>query len=392
MLRRLAALLVLLCAVASSAAAQAAFTASALGDRIDRVLDAEAFEGATWGVYVRDLDTGRVLYDRNADLPMIPASNMKLVSTAAALDALGPDYRYQTSLYLDGPIEYGTLVGRLVVRGAGDPTWAGRSSRSDLEGVFRQWADSVYQAGVRNVLDTLVVADDVIEDPDTYFVRGLRDALRDRGIGLPGGLEVVTDGRLLPYPRMRRVASHASPPLAAFVGLTNTDSNNLYAERILRTVASAVYPSPGPVRPSLRRRAADPLLERLGIDPVTFVVADGSGLSRSNRLTPVGIVRLLEGMREHSDPATRDAFVRSLPLGGFTGTLDRRYRAGDARGNVRAKTGYIRGVRTLSGYVTTARDHTVAFSILCNDYRTRTSRVNRAQDAVVELLADYMGM
>jgi D-alanyl-D-alanine carboxypeptidase/D-alanyl-D-alanine-endopeptidase (penicillin-binding protein 4) len=166
----------------------------------------------------------------------------------------------------------------------------------------------------------------------------------------------------------------------------------MYAERILRTVASAIYPSPGPVRPSLRSRAADPLLERLGINPVTFVVADGSGLSRSNRLTPIGIVRLLEGMHEHPDPATRDAFVRSLPLGGFTGTLDRRYRAGDARGNVRAKTGYIRGVRTLSGYVTTARNHTIAFSILCNDYRTRTSRVNQAQDEVVELLADYLGM
>ncbi|MGB3542969.1 D-alanyl-D-alanine carboxypeptidase/D-alanyl-D-alanine endopeptidase [Rubrivirga sp.] len=392
MLRRLAALLVLLTTVTSSTVAQAAFTRAALGDRIDEILNAEAFEGATWGVFIRDLDNGRVLYDRSADLPMIPASNMKLVSTAAALDALGPDYRYQTSLYLDGPIEYGTLIGRLVIRGAGDPTWAGRSSRRDLADVFRQWADSLYDAGVRNVLDTLKVSDDVIQNPDTYFVRGLRNALDERGIGLPGGVEVVTSGVSPAYQRMRRIATHTSPPLAAFVGLTNTDSNNTYAERILRTVASAIYPSPGPVRPSLRRRAADPLLERFGIDPVTFVVDDGSGLSRGNRLTPIGIVRLLEGMREHPDPATRDAFVRSLPLGGFTGTLDRRYRAGDARGNVRAKTGYIRGVRTLSGYVTTARNHTIAFSILCNGYRTRTSRVNRAQDEVVELLADYMGM
>ena len=97
-------------------------------------------------------------------------------------------------------------------------------------------------------------------------------------------------------------------------------------------------------------------------------------------------------MYEHPDRATRDAFVWSLPLGGETGTLARRYRAGDARGNVRAKTGYISGVRTLSGYVTSERGHTIAFSLLCNDYRTRTSRVNRAQDAVVELLADYVGL
>ncbi len=389
-MRRLSAL-ILLALLASAASAQTSFTRYGLSDRIDEILGARAFQGATWSVYVEDLDAARVLYQRNAYAPMMPASNMKLVTTAAALDVLGPDFRYRTRVYLDGPLQYGTLSGSVVVRGSGDPSFIGRAR--DLEPVFRAWADSLYDAGVRNVLGTISLADDVMDNPSSRFVATLRGALRDRGITIHGqGVDEYAPGVFPEYERMQPVASYRSPPLAAFVSLTNTESDNAYAERILRTVAAFVYPSPGPVRPGLRARAANGTLQRLGVAPSTVVVADGSGLSRSNRLTAVGLVQLLRGMHEHPDAATRDAFVRSLPLGGFTGTLGRRYGSGDARGNVRAKTGYIRGVRTLSGYITTSRGQTLAFSILCNGYSTQTRRVSRAQDEVVELLADYAGL
>ena len=141
----------------------------------------------------------------------------------------------------------------------------------------------------------------------------------------------------------------------------------------------------------LRAAAVGSFLRRIDVDPRMAVVADGSGLSRENRLSPAGIVELLAVMWTHPARATREAFVASLPVGGVTGTLERRYRRGDARGNVRAKTGYIREVRTLSGYVTTAAGRELAFSLMCNGYTVRTSRVNRAQDAVVELLADFEG-
>ncbi len=389
-MRRLPALL-LLTVVASAVSAQTAYTRFGLADRIEEITDARAFHGALWGIYVEDLDAERVLYERNAYASMMPASNMKLVTTAAALDALGPGFRYQTRLYLDGPLAYGTLSGDLVVRGAGDPSFIGRAL--DLRGVFSAWADSLHDAGVRNVMGTIRMDDDVMDNPSTRFVRTLRAAIRERGITVHGdGVDEYPPGIRPEYEGMRPVASYRSPPLAGFVGRTNTESDNAYAERILRTLAAFVYPSPGPVRPGLRARAANPMLERFGVDPRGVVVADGSGLSRDNRLTAVGIVGLLRGMHRHPDASTRDAFVRSLPLGGFTGTLGRRYGSGDARGNVRAKTGYISGVRTLSGYITNSRGHTVAFSILCNGYSTRTRTVSRAQDQIVELLADYAGM
>ena len=299
-MRRLSAL-VLLAVLASAASAQTAYTRFGLADRIEAITDVRAFNGALWGIYVQDLDTERVLYERNAYVPMMPASNMKLVTTAAALDVLGPGFRYQTRLYLDGPLAYGTLTGDLVVRGAGDPSFIGRAR--DLAGVFGAWADSLHDAGVRNVMGTIRMDDDVMDNPSTRFVRTLRSAIRERGITIHGdGVEEYPPGVRPEYERMRPVASYRSPPLAAFVGQTNTESDNAYAERILRTVAAFVYPSPGPVRPGLRARAANPMLERFGIDPRDVVVADGSGLSRDNRLTALSTVSLLRGMHRHPRP------------------------------------------------------------------------------------------
>ena len=114
-----------------------------------------------------------------------------------------------------------------------------------------------------------------------------------------------------------------------------------------------------------------------------------AGLSPVNRLTPAAIVTLLQAMHRHPDAATRRAFFNSLAVGGQTGTLERRYRGGLARGNVHAKTGYISGARTLSGYVTASNGHLIAFSLLCNNYGTSTARVNDAQDAIVEALAGW---
>ncbi len=488
-------LTLLLLALAPAAAAQPTSTLFGLADQVDGVIDANAFSDAYWGVYIVDLDADRVLYDRNASKRFIPASNMKLLTTAAVLDALGPDFRYQTRLYANGQVQNGTLTGGLVVRGAGDPTFGGRYNRGDLTRTFRQWADSLRAAGVRRVQGTVVGDDDVFDNvqlgqgwqwddlvwyygaeisglqfnegtvhvevegtspgraariaaapdydyvrfvnrtvttaggdiqegysrelsnnvftvttsvpagqteteelsvvnPTDYFISTMVGVFRQQGIDVEADLVDVDEWSQSPrYETMRQIAVHQSPPLAEIVEQTNTDSNNLYAEHLLRTMGSYVYQDKDfPTGSAFAGYAAmGPLLARLQIDPLSFRVADGSGLSALNRLTPVGIVSLLRGMRDHPDRATGRAFVESLPVGGRTGTLKRRYRNGDARGNVRAKTGYISGARTLSGYVTSASGHTIAFSLLCNNYTVPTSRVNRAQDQIVEMLADFEG-
>ena len=391
-LRTVPRLVALLAVLAVSASAQPTFSRPGLIEQIDAVLDDAAFANAEWGAYAVDVESDEVLYARVPYAPLIPASNMKLVTTAAALDVLGPDYRFRTRLYLDGAVEYGTLDGPLVVRGSGDPRFGGRRRHPDLDRAFARWADDLLALGVRNVAGPIVVADDAVDEPDVHFARRLASALRDAGIGLGTDRAESWDGLFQPeYRRMTPASVYESPPLSALVGVTNTDSNNLYAERLLRALAADAFPNRGPVPAHLRERAADTFLDRIGVDSRSVVVADGSGLSRRNRLTPHGITVLLREMWRHPDAATQTAFVRSLPVGGRTGTLERRYAFGDARGNVRAKTGYIRSVRTLSGYVTTSAGRTVAFSLMCNGYTVPTRRVNRAQDAVVELLADYEG-
>jgi len=130
-----------------------------LGETITEVLDQTEFEGAYWGIRVVNLRTGTVLYSRNADKNFVPASNVKLFTSAAALDQLGPEYRYRTRVYVDGPVEQGTLKGNLIVRGAGDPSIGGYEQRSDPTQIFRQWADSLRARGITRIAGN-VIGDD----------------------------------------------------------------------------------------------------------------------------------------------------------------------------------------------------------------------------------------
>lgn len=140
---------------------------------IDRLLDAESFGNGFWGVHVVDIESGRMLYARNAGKSFVPASNVKLYTTAAALDLLGPDYRFETGLYIDGTVdEEGVLHGNVIVRGGADPTLGGHylSDSGDWDedidalAVFRNWADSLRAAGIRRITGDLIGDDDVIDD------------------------------------------------------------------------------------------------------------------------------------------------------------------------------------------------------------------------------------
>src|SRR5881628_3481670 len=132
--------------------------------RLAQLLDVPPFERATWGLYVVD-DRARVLYQRNADRFAVPASNTKLVVTAAATVLLPPDYRVTTSLYVNGRVDAGVLHGDLVLYGRGDPTWSQRCYSVDTlapgacDSAFTAIdaiADSVRARGLRRITGKLV--------------------------------------------------------------------------------------------------------------------------------------------------------------------------------------------------------------------------------------------
>ncbi|MDZ4698716.1 MAG: D-alanyl-D-alanine carboxypeptidase/D-alanyl-D-alanine-endopeptidase [Rhodothermales bacterium] len=239
-------------------------------------------------------------------------------------------------------------------------------------------------------IDTTALA---VTNPTLYFVHVLRDVLRANRIDVRGEILDVDDLSLKPnYASASRLFSHTSPPLARIVEVINKESQNLYAEQVLRTLG-VVRPQPDPdldpASTEMGIEAARYTYARAGVDTSRIQLVDGSGLSRMNLVTAEMTASLLRYMWRHPDAAVRQAFLASLPVAGVDGTLERRLRTGPALRNVRAKTGTLTGASALSGYVTSAAGTPLLFVLMSNNHTVRAGAVQRTQDAVVQLLARY---
>ncbi len=135
---------------------------SVVAHRMDAVINEASAPAAMWGVFVMDASSGEVLYQRNANVPFMPASTNKLLTTATALDALGGDFRYETTLFFDGMVEDATLRGDLILKGSGDPTFGS----PDMSGPdpLRQWARRLAEMGVTRIEGRLIGDDDAFDD------------------------------------------------------------------------------------------------------------------------------------------------------------------------------------------------------------------------------------
>lgn len=129
---------------------------------IEEILNEPDLPSAIWGIFVRDLRTGRVVFSRNSDKNLVPASNLKLFTTATALDFFGSDHRYITRLYFEGSTQSdGTLNGDLIIRGSGDPTFG---SRHQEVNPLETWARQLRESGVRRIEGRIIGDDDILED------------------------------------------------------------------------------------------------------------------------------------------------------------------------------------------------------------------------------------
>ena len=135
----------------------------ALADEIDQIIKDGKAANAFWGVQVRALDTGEVLYEHNPQQAFLPASNMKLLTSATALDALGPEHRYQTTLYFDGEIDGSVMRGDLILKGTGDPTF-GSSEMAGTGDPLGRWAQALAKMGVTRIEGRLIGDDDALSD------------------------------------------------------------------------------------------------------------------------------------------------------------------------------------------------------------------------------------
>ncbi|HEX7358527.1 MAG TPA: D-alanyl-D-alanine carboxypeptidase/D-alanyl-D-alanine-endopeptidase, partial [Ignavibacteriaceae bacterium] len=135
-----------------------------LNKELDDIFNDNSFRNANWGVVIQSLKSGEYFYKRNEDKFFVPASNLKLFTTAAGLLLLGGDYRFSTNIYLNGYQSGSTIYGDLVIQGRGDPTISGRFYNNDINYVFDTWIDSLIDMGVSNIKGNIVGDDNLFDD------------------------------------------------------------------------------------------------------------------------------------------------------------------------------------------------------------------------------------
>ena len=227
-----------------------------------------------------------------------------------------------------------------------------------------------------------------VGDATRWFVTLLKEALAKRGVKVSGNLRTVNwldrEADPLDVTRLVEVANIESKPMSEIVIHMMKPSQNLYAHLLLLQVGEKVRTTES------QRFHSDDLglmelgkfLSEAGVKKGDVLLDEGSGLSRSCLLKPAASVQLLKHMHQHR---YADAFAASLPVAGVDGTLRSRFKGTPAEKNLRAKTGTIRYVNSLSGYVTTLAGEKLVFSVMLNAYNGSDGRTH--SDAIAGMLA-----
>ena len=444
---------------------------------LSAIFDAPQFERSFWSVLICPVSRqvgGETLFSMNPAKLVMPGSNMKILTLAAAAEALGWDYRFETRVVTTAPLESGVLMGDLVIVGGGDPSI---SERSDEPGVLRSMARRLADSGVW-IIDGRIIGDDdlfddrefgdgwsldnmpygyaaavsaleynegsadlviragaasgepvdiqlrpegsrlevenrlvtiaetgngvltlrrlpgsshvvvegqipakaapftrtaSVDNPTLFFVGAFRAALLAEGVQVSGSAIDIDD--VSPKPDLaaaRTLAVRQSPPLTELATSMMKVSQNQYAEMILKKIG----------KDTARAR-----LRGLGVTDNSYILADGSGLSRYNYVTADTLVYILQQLRER--PGHASAFPSTLPIAGRDGTLARRLAGTPAEGKVRAKSGTVDNVRAISGYVETAGGETLVFSMIANNFSLPGGEIDAAADKALVRLATF---
>lgn len=366
---------------------------------LGQALRAPGIDPRDTGAIAVDLRTGQTVFSSNAQRSLLPASAEKLPVTFAALHVLGPRFRFRTELVGEGSRAGDTWSGNLWLVGYGDPTLG----RPDLERLARRFAAT----GIRRVAGR-VLGDDTHFDArrdglgwKSHYLgiesrplsalsvsglpltgvngsaiaatRALVVALERRGVAVTGraGTGRAPDDAL-------PITFDLSERLANVLRLVNAESDNFAAEMLLKELGATVAARGSSATGSRVVREA---LAAAGVPLAGVRIADGSGLSRFDRLTVRALVAILRAGAD--DPTIRDAFVTSLAVAGISGTLELRLDLRPTRGRVIAKTGTTMRASALAGFVR----RRYVFAILQNGRPLPYWTARAAQDRFVIALA-----
>lgn len=436
-----------------------------LGPALEAIAAAPELQSTRLGILV-ETQSGLQVYGRDADHFFVPASNVKLLTTAAVLHQLGPNYRIRTSIYGDpqsqsqpllvvgrgdpslthadltrlatgvqsrgiGQVSrllgddsyfpgsgynpnwewedvqagYGAPVNSLILNGnaldlsvapqavgqpllvswaqpAIAPPWridnysstvsAGAATGIHLDRGWGQPALALYgQLAAGSSPRTFSIA---VPQPADYFLQQLASVLRQAGVQV-GLTAVVTP----PPPGLSELASVESSPLSELLIPTNRDSDNLYAEALLKTLGMTSDPQAlDATQAGLDAIAA--ALNDLGLPPASFELVDGSGIARQNLATPRALVSTLQIMATHPQA---QVYLDSLAVAGVSGTLRNRLRGTSLAGNLRGKTGALTGNVSLTGYLKPPGYEPLVVSILINHSDRHANQLRQIIDQML---------
>ncbi|NMG09412.1 D-alanyl-D-alanine carboxypeptidase/D-alanyl-D-alanine-endopeptidase [Brasilonema sp. UFV-L1] len=434
---------------------------------VDAIINRPLFSRVRWGLLVQPLSSTQTLYSRDAQKYFTPASTTKLLTTAAALQQLGANFRIRTSVYGGGN-------GVLYVVGRGDPSLTNEQLtvlahqlkqkgigtvnqliaddtyiRGDIVHPSWQWEDiqSDYGAPINSLIlnqnvsnirllpqsvgqPLKVIWTDIHEDKQWQVINqsvttaenqptsiNITRDLKGQILRIQGQLALNSKPALVSLPvvspaeyflrrfrstliadkipvvRMflssiqtkneQELAHVESPPVSELIAQTNIDSNNLFAESLLRALAIKKTPVQNQNSADAGLEVLKTTLTQMGVDPASYSLVDGSGLSRKNLISPEALVQTLQAMAK--SPAAL-IYRASLPVAGRSGTLKNRFQNTPAEGIVQAKTGTMTGVVSLAGYVNAPRYGPVVFSIMVNQSEQPAKVVRQAMDEIVVLL------
>lgn len=463
-------------------------TISELSEQLDDIFNDNSFRNANWGVVIQSLKNGEYFYKRNEDKFFVPASNLKLFTTAGSLLLLGPDYRFSTNILLNGYQSGSTIYGDLVIQGRGDPTISGRFYNNDINLVFDTWIDSLLELGVTNIKGNIVGDDNLFDDiglgngwawdyetdwyaaqssaisyndncvdikiyydhkydsvivsskpelrnivilnnvkpavgsektnievirergtnvinvsgkfrkdadtlityatvqnPTQFAMLVLKNRLENRGIRVNGYAVDIDDyERAIDYNDLDLLFVSYSEKLNEIIKVVNKGSQNFFAEQLLKTIGLEKLGF-GSVTNGVT--AVKEIFADIGLNPDNIIMVDGSGLSHLNMVTPRQVVELLKYM--YSNKKVYADYYNSLPIAGIDGTLGKRMKNTTAEKVVRAKTGFISYVRSLSGYAVTGDNEPIAFSMIANNFSVPVKLAENIQDLVCLRLTNF---
>jgi len=309
---------------------------------------------------------------------------------------------------LDLSVKPGMQVGAPAVVATGPPdpllritnkvATAPKGSKRDLT-VYRGLAsDDVEISGSIALDDEGYSGELAISHPALLFAYLLRASLAQQGVVIKGRTRTIPQpiSSALAGPLaagLVEVATLQSPPLSLIAAQTLKPSQNLYTELILRTLGKVIVPAPTAVSAGRTSETAGvevvrTFLREAGVNASPLSLSDGSGLSWYDMVTAEATLQLLTYMRRHRYAT---AFRDALPIAGVDGTLKNRMKGTVAENNLRAKTGTLSSVSSLSGFVTTAAGEELVFSIMVNNYPQGTNARSVCIDPIAILLASFAG-